>query len=111
MGPSLGPAAKGGAALGSAAKLLAMPRRVLALAVSLLSLLPADALARAGGGSHSFGGGGGSRGSGRGFGGGGGHHFFFFGGGGGGGGFFLLLIIIALIVAFMIFRSRRQPRT
>lgn len=82
-----------------------MPHRVLLLVASLLTLLPADALARAGGGSHSFrspsyGG----RGSGRGIG--GGHHFFFFGGGGGGG--FLLLIVIALAVLFLISRARRQ---
>jgi uncharacterized membrane protein len=84
-----------------------MPHRVLLLVVSLLTLLPADALARAGGGSHSFRSpsSGGYRGSGRGLG--GGHHFFFFGGGGGGGGF-LLLIIIALAVLFMISRARRQ---
>lgn len=82
-----------------------MSQRVLLLVASLLTLLPADALARAGGGSHSFRSPSGSRGSGRGIG--GGHHFFFFGGGGGGGGF-LLLIVIALVVLFLIARARRQ---
>lgn len=92
------------------ATLGAMHRRVLLLAVLLLTLLPADALARAGGGSHSFGGrspsfGGGGFGSpGRGFG--GGHHFFFFGGGGGGS--VLLIIIIIVVVLFLM--SRRGGR-
>jgi uncharacterized membrane protein len=87
-----------------------MTHRVLLLVVSLLTLLPADALARAGGGSHSFRSpsSGGYRGSGRGIG--GGHHFFFFGGGGGGGGF-LLLIIIGLVVLFLVSRARRQRST
>jgi uncharacterized membrane protein len=84
-----------------------MLRRPILLAVLLLSLLPVSALARAGGGTHSFSAPSGrSRGFGRGFGG-GGHHFFFFGGGGGGGGgTFVLLIIIAVIVFIVISRSR-----
>lgn len=85
----------------SAANVKRMFRRVLPLVVSLLVLLPADALGRAGGGSRGFrspsGGGGGSRGFG------GGRHFFFFGGGGGG---FLLLIILVIIVAVLISRNR-----
>lgn len=87
-----------------------MLRRVLLLAISLLTLLPADALARAGGGSHSFhspsSGGRGSRGFGRGFG--GGHHHFFFFGGGGGGGFLVLIVIVLVVVLFVIFRARRR---
>ncbi len=86
-------------------------RRILLLVVSLLTLLPADALARAGGGSFgfkgrspSFGGGGfGSRA--RGFG--GGHHFFFFGGGGGGGGLLLILVIIIVVAVVLFLMSRR----
>jgi hypothetical protein len=81
-----------------------MNRRIVLLAVSLLSLLPADALARAGGGSRGFRGP--SGGGGRGFG--GGHHFFFFGGGGGGG--LLLLILIVLVVLFLISRGRGARR-
>ena len=80
-----------------------MNRRIVLLAVSLLSLLPADALARAGGGSRGFRG---PSGGGRGFG--GGHHFFFFGGGGGGG--LLLLILIVLVVLFLISRGRGARR-
>jgi uncharacterized membrane protein len=82
-----------------------MLRRISLLVASLLVLIPADALARAGGGSHSFSSpSGGSRGTGRGFGGG---HFFFFGGGGGGG--FLLLIVIVVVVLFVISRRRQRP--
>lgn len=84
-----------------------MQYRALFLAISLLTLLPADALARAGGGSRSFrapssGGGYGSRGYGRGGGG-----LFFFGGGGGGGGF-LVFILIMLVVLFLLSRARRE---
>jgi hypothetical protein len=81
-------------------------RRILMLAAFLFCLVPGDALARVGGGSHSFrspsGGGGGGRGIG------GGHGFFFFGGGGGG---FLLLIFIVIVMLYLISRSRgtRQP--
>lgn len=91
----------------------AMDRRLLLVVASLptlLTLLPADALARAGGGSHGFSGhssgfgGGGSRG--RGFG--GGHHFFFFGGGGGGS--FLLIILIIVVVLFLVSRRRGRGR-
>lgn len=86
-----------------------MQRRALFLAISLLTLLPADALARAGGGSRSFrapssGGGYGSRGYGRGGGG-----LFFFGGGGGGG--FLVLIVIVLVVLFLVSRAGRGRRS
>jgi len=94
-----------------------MRRRVLLLAVSLLTLLPSDALARAGGGSRSFSrpGFGGGR-SGRGFGGnrgfgGGGHHFFFFGGGGGGGGGILLIIILVGVALFFLSRRARGRRS
>ncbi|MDQ3850463.1 MAG: hypothetical protein M3296_07610 [Actinomycetota bacterium] len=88
-----------------------MQLRVFLLVASLLMLLPADVLARAGGGSHGFsrrapgfgGGGYGSRG--RGF---GGHHFFFFGGGGGG---ILLIIMIILVVLFLLSRSARARRS
>lgn len=86
-------------------RLAALRSRVLLAAISLLMLLPADALARAGGGSRGFrspSGGGGARGSGRGFGG----PFFFFGGGGG----LLLLIVVVLVVLFLISRARRQRR-
>ncbi len=90
-----------------------MYRRVLLLVVSLLVLLPAGALARAGSGSSgfsghspSFGGGGfGSRA--RGFG--SGHHFFFLGGGGGGGGSVLLIIIVIVVVVFLM--SHRGGRS
>jgi uncharacterized membrane protein len=83
-----------------------MLRRPILLAVLLLSLLPPGALARAGGGTHSFSAPSGrSRGFGSGFGG-GGHHFFFFGGGGGGGGGVIVLIIIVVIVFILISRSR-----
>ena len=81
--------------------------KILLLAAAFLTLVPADALARAGSGSHSFSGGGRSFGSSRGRAYGGGHHFFFFGGGGGGGGFFLLLIIL-VVVAVMMSRGRRR---
>ncbi len=78
--------------------------------IALLLLLPADAFARAGGGSRSFSRspsyGGGSRGRG-----GGGGFFFFGGSGGGGGGGGILLIIIIAVVAFLIFRSMRGRRT
>jgi hypothetical protein len=80
-------------------------RRALLLWLTLLAALPADALARAGGGTHSFHSpsfGGRSRGFGHGI---GGHHFFFFGGGGGGGFLFILLIVVVLI---LISRSRRR---
>ena len=85
---------------------MAMRHRALFLAISLLTLLPADALARAGGGSRSFrapssGGGYGSRGYGRGGG------LFFFGGGGGGGGF-LVFILIMLVALFLLSRARRE---
>jgi uncharacterized membrane protein len=72
-------------------------------------LVPGEALARAGGGTHSFRApsGGGFSGRGRGFG--GGHHFIFFGGGGGGGGG-LLLILILIVVFVLITRSRRGRR-
>jgi uncharacterized membrane protein len=79
-------------------------RSILLSAVSLLLLAPAEALARAGGGSHGFsspGRGGGYRGVGH------GGHFFFFGGGGGGGLFLLILIIVFV----MVLNSRaRRPR-
>jgi uncharacterized membrane protein len=91
-----------------------MPGRVLLLVTWLLLLVPADSLARAGGGSSgfrspSFGGGGASRGFGRGYGGGlgGGRGIFFFGGGGGG---LLLLIVIVIVVLFFISRARRARR-
>lgn len=89
--------------------LIVVSGRVLLLAVWLLVSLPGDALARAGGGSHSFRSpsSGGSHGSGRGFG--GGHHFFFFGGGGGGGGFLLLIILVVLVV--LVLRARRRQRS
>jgi hypothetical protein len=81
-----------------------MVSRALAPAISLLLLLPVDAMARAGGGSRGFGAprGGGTHGYGR-----GGGHFFFFGGGGGG--FFFLLIVIILIV-LVTSRGRRRRR-
>jgi len=84
-----------------------MHRRIVMPLIALMLLLPADAFARAGGGSRSF-----SRSPGYGSGGRrrGGGGFFFFGGGGGGGGGILLLIIIA-VVAFLIFRSVRGRRT
>lgn len=85
-----------------------MARRGLLLCVSLMLLVPGEAFARAGGGTHSFRaprGGGGFSGRGRGFG--GGHHFIFFGGGGGG----LLLIIILIVVVVLITRGRRGRRT
>jgi hypothetical protein len=84
-----------------------MHRRVTALTIWLLMLLPADALARGGSGSHSFRSPsfGGGRGFGRGFG--GGHHFFFFGGGGGGG---LVLLVIVIVVLLLISRARRGGR-
>jgi len=95
-------------------RLAAIRARLLAFAVALLALLPADALARAGGGSHSFSSGGGSfgsRGFGRGGGGfGGGHHFFFFGGGGLGGGGGLILIIILIVVGYLIYRAVQKSR-
>jgi hypothetical protein len=87
-----------------------MLRRVTAITIWLLTLLPAEALARGGSGSHSFRSpsfGGGGRGFGRGFG--GGHHFFFFGGGGGGGGLLLLLVIV-VVVLLLISRGRRGGR-
>lgn len=86
--------------------------RILLLTVSLMTLLPADALARAGGGtrgysrSPGFGGGGGTRSYGRGYGGG---HFIFFGGGGGGGGF-LLILLIMFVVLFLLSRGSRGRR-
>ena len=95
------------------ATLVSMVRRLVAVGTGLLTwlaLVPADALARAGGGSHSFGGGGfggggfggGSRG--RGFG--GGRHFFFFGGGGGGSLLLIIVIVIIVVVLFLAARSR-----
>jgi hypothetical protein len=81
-----------------------MRSRVVLFVVALLTLLPADALARAGGGSAGFRGRSPGSGGGRGFG--GGHHFFFFGGGGGGG--FLLIIMIFLVVLFVMSRTRRR---
>lgn len=81
-----------------------MRSRIILFVVALLTLLPADALARAGGGSAGFRGRSPGSGGGRGFG--GGHHFFFFGGGGGGGGF-LLIIMIVLVVLFLLSRNRR----
>jgi hypothetical protein len=78
-----------------------MRHRIMLLAFSLLALLPADALARAGGGSHSFSRGPSGRSGGRGFG--GGHHFFFFGGGGGGS----ILLIIIIVVIVLVVMSRR----
>src|SRR5206468_6511013 len=83
------------------------PFRLVALALTLLALLPADALARAGGGSHSFSSGGSSRGFGGG-GLGGGHHFIFFGGGGFGGGGGFLVILILLVVGYLIYRAIRN---
>ena len=78
-------------------------RFILLAAVSLMLLAPAEALARAGGGSHGFsspGRGGGYRGVGH------GGHFFFFGGGGGG-----LLLLIPIFVFVMVLSSRaRRPR-
>jgi hypothetical protein len=82
-----------------------MVSRALASAISLLLLLPVDALARAGGGSRGFGaprGGGGTHGFGR-----GGGHFFFFGGGGGGLFFLLLLVVLVLVLSS---RGRRRRR-
>ena len=94
-----------------ASRLAAMTNRVLLLAISLLTVLPADALAKAGGGTRSFRspsfGGPGTRGGGRGF---HGPHFFFFPGGGGGGLGFLLLIVIVIVVLFLISRARRSRR-
>ncbi len=91
-----------------------MRSRVLFLAISLYTLLPADALARAGGGSRgfrapSYGGGRG----GYGYGGrprGGGGFFFFGGNGGGGGGGFLTLILIFFVVMFLFSLSSRRRR-
>jgi len=88
-----------------------MRYRALLLVVWVLTLLPADALARAGGGTRSFRspsfGGGGYRGRGVGH----GPHFFFFpGGGGGGGGLLLLVIIIVVVVVFLVIRARRARR-
>jgi uncharacterized membrane protein len=80
---------------------------LLAGAFLAATMLPAEALARAGSGSSSFGrslghgGGYRTRGS-------GGHVFFFGGGGGGGGG--LLLLLVILVVVMLIVASRRGGR-
>jgi len=88
-----------------------MTNRALLFTISLLTLLPADALAKAGGGTRSFRspslGGPGTRGGGRGL---HGPHFFFFPGGGGGVLGLLLLVVIVLVVLFLISRARRSRR-